>query len=148
MHEIIRLGELTVVVLKDGTETGGQFCMCEVSVNSRTKRIFAHRHYTFDQTVVGMEGLMVWALGGEQIVVGPGERLFIPRGTAHGFLNRQTYPARFLCIYSPAVITPQFFEQLQEVEQSDAKDRTALIEALLGRFDSEHVLDPQTKQAS
>ena len=143
MHAIIRFGELTVVILKDGSETSGQFLMCEVSVNPRMKRTFAHRHYTFDQTVVGMDGLVVWALGGEQVVIGPGERLFIPRGTAHGFLNRQSYSARFMCIYSPAVMTPHFFEQLHDAEQSDAIERTARINAVLERFDSEQVVQPE-----
>ena len=144
MHEIIRLDELTVLVMKDGSETGGQFCLCEVSVQPHTKRTFAHRHYTFDQTVVGMDGLMVWALGREQVVIGPGERLFIPRGTAHGFLNRQAYPARFLCLYSPAIITPQFFTELQDAEQSAAEDRIAQVDAVLGRYGSEQVVEPRT----
>ena len=136
MHQIIRLGELTVVVLKDGVETNGQFCLCDISANPNTKFNFAHRHYTFDQTVVGMDGLLVWTVGGDQVVVGPGERLFIPRGTAHGFWNRQSYPARFLCIYSPAVITPAFFEELQEATTRDAEERTAQVDAVLKRFAS------------
>jgi len=136
MQHIVRLGELTVVVLKDGAETNGQFCLCEVSVAPNTKRTFGHKHHTFDQTVVGMDGLLVWALGGEQVVVGPSERLFIPRGTPHRFWNRQGYPARFLCIYSPAVITLEFFESLHDAEELDAEERSAQIIALLTRFGS------------
>ena len=139
MHEIVRLTEITIVVLKDGSETGGQFCLCEVSASPLTKRTFAHRHRSFDQTVVGMDGLVVWTLGGEQVVIGPGERLFIPRGTAHGFLNRQNYPARFLCVYSPAVITLRFFVELQDLEQADRKERSGRADALLAHFDSELV---------
>ncbi len=136
MRQIIRLDELTVLVLKDGTETGGQFCLCEMNVRPQVTWPWPHMHLTFDQTVVGMEGILLWSVGAEHLVLGPGERLFIPRGTTHAFLNRQSYAARFLCIYSPAVITPDFFEALHEAEQSEGEARVGGMDSVFKRFGS------------
>ena len=134
MHEIIRFHELTVTFLKCAEETENQFCLCEFTVPPHRSPPLPHIHTECDQMVVGMDGIILWRVGREQITIGPGERLFIPRGTPHDFTNHQEYSARFACIYVPAVIGPDFFRELANTTNESDAARVAQIGSVMARF--------------
>jgi mannose-6-phosphate isomerase-like protein (cupin superfamily) len=49
-----------------------------------------------------LEGELVFDLGGERHVIGPGGFVLVPPGVAHTFANPGPGPARFLNIFEPA----------------------------------------------
>lgn len=60
-----------------------------------------HVHETEDETFVMISGtLKVWIEGAE-IIAGPGESVFIPRGTEHTFKVVGDEPSRHLVILTP-----------------------------------------------
>jgi len=62
----------------------------------------AHSHNHFEETVVGIEGVSTWTVNGQQIDVGPGQALCIPRGAVHRFDNNGTEDVRGVCAITPA----------------------------------------------
>ncbi len=134
MHEIVRMGSASVRVLKDASDTDGRFSMVELNMQPGGSIFGAHVHLDCDQTVIGVEGLAVWTVNAEKVVVGPGEQIVIPRGTPHNAHNRQGYPARSLCIFSPAQVTGEYFEGLSKAFDLSEEERQAQIGATLARF--------------
>ncbi len=112
MHEVIEINGSTIVFLKTGPETQGQFSLCECTVPAHSGFLIPHLHPDFDEMIVGMDGMSLWSVGRQHINVGPGEQLFIPRGVAHSFANRQAFASRFACIFTPGLIGPEFFREL------------------------------------
>jgi quercetin dioxygenase-like cupin family protein len=70
----------------------------EVSVapNARIpRRINPHT----EVAIIVQEGKVDAILGRERVPIGPGDTVLAPAGSAHGFLNRYTEPARLLFIF-------------------------------------------------
>ena len=134
MNEIIEIDGSTVLFLKTAAETQGQFSLCECTVPPHSGFLMPHLHPEFDQMVVGMDGMSLWSVGDQSINVGPGERLFIPRGIAHGVANRQTFPTRFACIFTPGLIGPEFFQELGSAMHLPAALREVELSLILHRF--------------
>jgi len=60
-----------------------------------------HIHHKEDETFVMITGTCrVW-IEGEEIIAGPGESVFIPRGTEHTFKVTDDAPSRHLVILTP-----------------------------------------------
>jgi len=51
-------------------------------------------------------------VSGEQVEVGPGDDLFIPRGVIHGFTNETQQITKVLCVLTPGVLGPEFFREV------------------------------------
>src|SRR5215472_6166761 len=105
-HEIIRLGQIEVQFRLDATQTYGAFTMFEFRVPIAARVPVPHSHESFDETVFGLDGVITWTVSSELVTVGPGDVLFIPRGTVHGFNNRGTVLARALSVITPGVLGP------------------------------------------
>ena len=56
----------------------------------------------------------------EQIDVGPGQALCIPRAAVHRFDNNGKQDATALCRITPAAIGPQYFREAAEVIKAAA----------------------------
>ena len=134
MHEIIQIDGSTVLFLKTGTETQGQFSLCECTVPPHAGFLVPHLHTDFDQMIVGMDGMSLWSVGNQSVNVGAGERLFIPRGVSHSFANRQAFPTRFACIFTPALIGPEFFREFAAATHLPAALREVELSLILHRF--------------
>ena len=61
-------------------------------------RIPAHKHDVLEHGQLVLEGEMTILLGYEEHIVGAGDSVFLPEGTAHGYENRTDKPVRFLCV--------------------------------------------------
>ena len=134
MHEIIRLNDLTVLFLKSAIETEGRFSLCEFTVAPQGTSLLPHFHPNMDEMIFGMDGISLWSVGSEIINVGPGERLFIPRGVPHVFANRQAYPTRFACMYTPALLGPELFRELATALHLPAALRDVEIGLVMHRY--------------
>ena len=143
MHEMIRVGDVTATFLKCGEETGGQFCLCEFRLPPGGAAVVADRlmHLDYDEVVVGVDGLTVWEIGCDEVILRPGDRLHIPRRVAHRFRNAQQTPARFVSIYEPGVVDPKFFRELAQAAELHGPVRTLAIGDVLSRFRTIPVAD-------
>jgi quercetin dioxygenase-like cupin family protein len=114
--EIIRLGPLAVRFLITGAQSNGSVAAFELLVPGAQRLMApAHSHDGYEETIYGIAGLLTWTVGGREFVVGPGQALCIPRGAVHRFDNHGIDDARVLCIITPAMLGPQYFNAIAEV---------------------------------
>lgn len=78
----------------------------------------AHRQRHDDEGIYVLEGHYTFLVDTEEVKVGRGEFLLIPRGTVHGYVNSGQSSARMLVIVTPAGITDQFID-----DAGDSADR-------------------------
>ncbi len=115
-EEAIRLGPLTVRFLITGENSNGGLAAFEVLVPGAQRLAGpAHSHDHYEETIYGVSGVLTWTVDGEQIGVGPGQALCIPRGAVHRFDNHGKQDATALCAITPAAIGPQYFRDAAEV---------------------------------
>jgi mannose-6-phosphate isomerase-like protein (cupin superfamily) len=61
-----------------------------------------HAHEGEDDAFLLLEGELVFSVGGEEVVAGPGTFLLVPPGLEHTFANRTRAVARFVNVHAPA----------------------------------------------
>ena len=111
----IRIGKLAFRFLVDGPASGASVTMFELTVPPGAKVPAAHSHDAFDETIYGMEGVLTMTLNGQQIEVGPGEVLFIPRGAVHRFDNPSAATSRSLAVITPGILGSSYFRELAAI---------------------------------
>jgi Cupin domain len=77
--------------------------------------------------------VLTWTIDGHEVVIGPGQALCIPRGAVHGFVNHGDVDATVLCIATPGVFGPTYFEEIAAVLTASAggpPDRAAMIDVM------------------
>jgi quercetin dioxygenase-like cupin family protein len=128
-HEFT-IGSIAIRFVLDGTAAGGQVSIFEFDIPAGASFPVPHRHDGYDETIYGLEGTMTWTVGDTSTDVGPGDALFIPRGTPHRYRNTSDATIRELAIVTPGVLGPGYFRELEAVVGSgDA----AAIEAVMRR---------------
>ncbi len=110
-REEITVGGVAIRFLLEGEQTAGSAAVFEFDVPADAKIAAAHSHDGYDETIYGLEGTLAWTVEGDEIEVGSGEALFIPRGAVHQFANRGDADAKALAIATPGVIGPDFFRE-------------------------------------
>jgi quercetin dioxygenase-like cupin family protein len=132
-EETIRLGPLAVRFLVTGENSGGSIAAFELMV-PRAQRLAApaHSHDHYEETIYGIDGVLTWTVNGEQIDVGPGQALCIPRGAIHRFDNNGNQDVKALCVITPAALGPQYFRETAAVINAGAgpPDRAKLVEIM------------------
>lgn len=119
--ETIRLGPLVVRFLITGDDSRGTLAAFELGVPGAQRLAApAHSHAAYEETVFGIDGVLTWTVEGQQIDVGPGQALCIPRGAVHRFDNNGGQYAKVLCLITPAAIGPRFFREAAEVMRTAA----------------------------
>ena len=113
--EEIRVGQMAIRFLVKGEETAGSVAVFEFDVPAGAKVAAAHSHDGYGETIYGLEGTLTWTIEGTPTDVGPGEALFIPRGTVHQFDNTHDVDAKALAIVTPGSLGPDFFREVAAV---------------------------------
>ena len=113
--DVIHVGQIEIRFRLKAAQTAGSMTMFEFLVPAGARVPVAHSHEAFDETVYGLEGITTWALDGEQVRVGPGDVLFIPRGHVHHFTNAEKEDARELSVIVPGLLGPEYFREMSEV---------------------------------
>ena len=139
-REEIRVGGMAIRFLVEGEQTAGSVAVFEFDVPADAKIAAAHSHDGYDETIYGLEGTLTWTLEGEEVEVGAGEALFIPRGAVHQFANRGDADAKALAIATPGVIGPDFFREAGAILEAAAGGPPDL--AALGAVMRRHGLTP------
>ncbi len=119
-HEEIRIGQLAIRFLLEGSESKGSVAMFEFDVPAGAKVPMAHSHNAYEETIYGLEGVLTWTVDGGQTDVGPGQVLCIPRGAIHRFDNSHSATAKMLAIVTPGILGPNYFREIAAVAKAAA----------------------------
>jgi mannose-6-phosphate isomerase-like protein (cupin superfamily) len=93
-----------------------------------------HLHRDYDETIIGMNGITTWTLGGKHVDVRPGQSLFIPRGTPHCFANQQKFAARMMCINTPGLTGPEYFREIAAIIKDEGLHALSEIGSIMTRY--------------
>jgi quercetin dioxygenase-like cupin family protein len=134
-EETIRVGPLTVRFVVTGENSSGSVAAFEVIVPGGQRLAGpAHSHDQFEETIYGVEGVLTWTVEGQQIDVGPGQALCIPRGAVHRFDNNGLQDVKAFCVSTPGKLGPQYFREVAEVIKAtpgSPPDRAKIAEIML-----------------
>jgi quercetin dioxygenase-like cupin family protein len=96
-----------------GTPEERNVFRCVIPPGARTP--MPHYHAAFVETVRGHAGTATWVVDGKTRELRPGERLVIPRGAVHQFVNRTKVPVEFVCHVEPEIFGAPYFEDIATV---------------------------------
>jgi quercetin dioxygenase-like cupin family protein len=113
--DVIHVGDIEIRFRLQAAQTAGSLTMFEFLVPPCAHVPVPHSHEAFDETVYGLDGVTTWVLDRQQVRVGPGDVLFIPRGRVHHFANFETQDARELSVIAPGLLGPEYFREIAEV---------------------------------
>jgi quercetin dioxygenase-like cupin family protein len=131
MRETIHFNDLEVCFLQNKEDTGGSLDLFEMTLQPNARMPVPHHHESWDETVYGLVGVTTWWLNGHDVMVGPGETVFIKRGVVHGFRNGTEEPATCVCILTPGVLGPGYFREMAALLATDTPDPATLKETML-----------------
>src|ERR1700736_3546885 len=107
-------GRGNIVVFKvTGADTGGAYSMGEVWV-APGAGVPPHIENLYDELLMVLDGKFRVEVAGKVHDCGPGETVFVPRGTPHSISNSGTGRARGLGIQSPGGIFERYAEEAWE----------------------------------
>lgn len=133
-REEIRVGEMAIRFLLEGEQSEGSVAVFEFDVPAGSKVAAAHSHDSFEETIYGLEGSLVWTVGGQVRELGSGEVLCIPRGAVHQFANAGELGAKALAIVTPGILGPEYFREVAAVlDAVDGPPDLAAIAAVMRR---------------
>jgi quercetin dioxygenase-like cupin family protein len=118
MREEIRIGDLAIRFLVEGEASGGTVAVFEFDVPGGAKVPIAHSHDAYEETIYGLEGVLIWTVEGTPIEVGPGDALCIARGAVHRFDNTEDSDAKALAIVTPGILGPEYFRELSAIVEA------------------------------
>jgi len=132
--EEIGIGQMTIRFLIDAEASSGSATMFEFSVPAGARVPIPHSHDAYEETIYGLDGVMVWTVDGVESEVGPGDALCIRRGVVHGFQNPGPQDARALAVVTPGILGPQYFRDIRElIETAGRPPDPAAIAAVMLR---------------
>jgi quercetin dioxygenase-like cupin family protein len=133
-EETIGTKGLAVRFLLTGDNSNGSIAAFELMVPALQRLPApAHSHDHYEETIYGIDGVLTWTVDGNQIDVGPGQALCIPRGAVHRFDNNESWAAKVLCVITPAAIGPEYFREAFSVLNAAAggpPDRANMAEIM------------------
>ncbi|HWZ99857.1 MAG TPA: cupin domain-containing protein [Candidatus Dormibacteraeota bacterium] len=103
--------------------------------NAESPRLIApwHVHHKDDEAWYVLEGQLRVRVGPNEVAVGAGASVFVPRGTAHTYWNPGPGPTRYLLVMSSNI-----FGLIQDIHAMKDRSRPAL-EEVFRKHDSELV---------
>lgn len=131
MTETIQIGTIVLRFLRSKHDNAGGLDMFEMDVAWEEGMPVPHYHRNWDETVYGVHGAWMFHVDGKPVTVGPGDMLFIPRGTVHGFENRSGTLATCLCVLTPGVLGPEYFREVSAVVAAGKPDPEVMHEIML-----------------
>jgi quercetin dioxygenase-like cupin family protein len=129
--ETIRIGGLELRFLQTKDDTAGSLDAFEMTVQPNARVPIAHYHDSWDETIYGLAGESTWRLEGRDIVLKPGQSVFIKRGIVHAFRNDAREAARCLCILTPGVLGPGYFREVAALIAERAPDPAKMKDIML-----------------
>jgi quercetin dioxygenase-like cupin family protein len=132
-RDTIAVGPISIRFRIESSDSNGSVTVFECTVPPQVPVPAAHSHDAFEETIYGLAGVLTWTIDGDEIPVGPGQAVCIPRGAVHGFVNHGDVDATVLCIATPGVFGPTYFQDIAGVLNASAggpPDRAAMIDVM------------------
>ena len=126
----MRIGQLEIRYLIDGTVTGAGMGVFEVTVPPGARVPPAHSHSGNEEMVYVLEGVLRYTVDDETRDLEPGERMYTPRGSVHAFSNPHAGPARALIILTPDIGAQYFREVAAAADAPGGPDRAKLLDVM------------------
>jgi len=101
--KIYKLGRMTMTFKTTADRGWNAYTVCE-AIEPPESGAGYHRHLTYDETFIICEGRYDFRLDGKLLKLTPGDVVFVPRGTPHGFLSTGPEIGRQIIISSPGGI--------------------------------------------
>lgn len=141
-QESIKVGQLSIRYLIDGSAVGGMGVF-EMSVPPNSNVPPPHSHTGNDEFVYALEGTLRYSVDDTVRDLRPGDWMFTPRGSVHGFSNPHSETARSSIVLTPD-IGAQFFRDVGAVVNiGGPPDRERLLEVM-----SKYGLKPASQKRS
>jgi len=137
-QEPIRVGQLSIRYLIDGTATGGMGIF-ELGVPPRASVPPPHSHTFGEECVYVLEGVLRYSVDGASRDLRRGDWMLTPRGSVHQFSNPHDEPALALIVLTPDIGAQYFRDVAAVVNVAGPPDRTRLLEVM-----ARHGLVPAT----
>lgn len=137
--DVIRIGQIEIRYLLHGTDTNGQLATFAVTVPPNVRVPAAHRHLTYDESVVSLAGICTFMVEGVEHRVAPGQALFIRRGAVHQFVNRDAEIARFIATVTPGVLRADYFREVAALVNAGGPPNLARLAEIMARHGLEAV---------
>ena len=118
--EEIRLGQITVRFLLEGSASNNSASMFEFEVPSGAKVPIAHSHDAYEETLYGLQGTITFTVNGHATAIGPGDVLCIPRGAVHRFDNLHAETSKTLAVITPGILGPSYFREIAAIAKAAA----------------------------
>lgn len=115
-----QLGRMTMTFTTTSENGWSAYTVCE-AVEPPESGAGYHRHPTYDETFLIREGHYDFRLDGKLLKLGPGDVVFVPRGTPHGFVSTGPEVGRQIIISSPGGV---FDAMIAEVTMLDTGSPT------------------------
>ena len=132
--KVYRLGRITII-FKTAANEDSAFTLCE-AIEPPGSGAGRHRH-GYDEVFRILEGRYEFELGAsgeEKRELGPGDTLFVPRGTAHAFKSLGPDVGRQLIISTPAGIFHAFIDEVvAAMEPSSSSQPTVDFRGIAAR---------------
>jgi len=125
----IRVGNLTIRYLVDGTQSGGMG-LFELEVPPGSNVPPPHSHTHNEECVYVLEGTLRYSVDGVTRDLRPGEWMRTPKGSVHGFSNPHDQNARALIFLTPDVGAQYFRDVANVLSAGGAPDKRALISVM------------------
>jgi mannose-6-phosphate isomerase-like protein (cupin superfamily) len=133
MPSLINFGSFQVNFLRSKHDTKGALDIFELILGPEGKMPVPHYHESWEETVYGLEGTVTYTIAAEQCDIAPGGTVFVPRGVVHGFSNRSGAVAKCLCVLTPGVLGPEYFEELA-AEIATGKPNPTVMAGIMKRY--------------
>lgn len=130
---VIKAGQLEIRYLIDGTVAGSGVGMFELTVPPGARVPPPHSHRDNEEVVYVLEGTLRYRVDDEQRDLGPGERMYTPRGSVHAFSNPHGATARALIILTPD-IGAQYFRDVAEIANAAGGPNPAKMAEMMARY--------------
>jgi quercetin dioxygenase-like cupin family protein len=130
---VVKIGQLEIRYLMDGTVTGAGTGMFELTVPPGARVPPAHSHRDNEEIVYVLEGTLRYSVDDEARDLKPGERMYTARGSVHAFSNPHDRPARALVILTPD-IGAQYFHDIAEIANAPGGPSPAKLVEVMTRY--------------
>ena len=130
---VIRIGQLEIRYLMDGTQNGAASGLFELTVGPGARVPPPHSHRDNEEVVYVLEGCLRYTVDDETRDLNPGDRMYTPRGSVHAFSNPHDKTARALIILTPD-IGAQYFRDVAAVVSGPGAPDPAKMAAVMTRY--------------
>jgi quercetin dioxygenase-like cupin family protein len=130
---VVKVGQLEIRYLVDGTVTGAGVGVFELTVPAGARVPPPHSHRDNEEVVYVLEGRLRYSVDDETRDLGPGERMYTPRGSVHAFSNPHGHTAKALIILTPD-IGAQYFRDVADIAKAPGGPNSSRMAEVMTRY--------------